>query len=66
MNDTLPNIFQIKLGLLPSKKICFGYFNESHLKMMKNVLCFILKALFILKIFKFLSGLFGHIEKTAD
>ena len=32
---------------------------------MKNVFYFILKALFVLKIFKFLSWLFGHIEKTA-
>ena len=33
--------------------------------MMKNDFYFILKALFVLKIFKFLSWLFGHIEKTA-
>ena len=32
---------------------------------MKNAFYFILKALFILKIFKFLSWIFGHIEKTA-
>ena len=38
---------------------------ESPLKMMKNVFCFILKALFILEIFKFLSRLFGHVGKTA-
>ena len=29
---------------------------------MKNAFYFILKALFILKIFKFLSCLFGHVE----
>ena len=33
--------------------------------MMKNVFYFILKALFVLKIFKFLSWLFGHVEETA-
>ena len=33
--------------------------------MMKNAFYFILKAVFVLKIFKFLSSLFGHIEKTA-
>ena len=33
---------------------------ESHLKIMKNVFYFILKALFVLKIFKFLFWLFGH------
>ena len=30
-------------------------------KMMKNSFCFTLKALFILKIFKFLVRFFGHI-----
>ena len=34
---------------------------ESPLKMMKNVFYFTLKALFILKIFKFLSRRFGHV-----
>ena len=33
--------------------------------MMKNAFYFSLKALFILKIFIFLSLLFGHAEKTA-
>ena len=33
---------------------------ESPLKMMKNAFHFILKALFVLKIFKFLSRPFGH------
>ena len=46
---------RIKVGLSPSKKNCFICFNESPLKMMKNAFYFILKALFILKIFKFLS-----------
>ena len=35
------------------KKFLFICFNESPLKMMKNVFYFILKALFVLKIFKF-------------
>ena len=47
---------------LPKKIICFI---ESLLKMMKYAFYFILKALFFLKIFKFLSRLFGHVEKTA-
>ena len=38
---------------------------ESPLKMMKNAFYFILKAIFVLKIFKFLYGLFGQVEKTA-
>ena len=34
--------------------------------MMKNVSDFAIKTLFILKIFKFLYGLFGHVEKEFD
>ena len=33
--------------------------------MMKNAFYFTVKAIFVLKIFKFLSWLFGHVEKTA-
>ena len=33
--------------------------------MMKNAFCFILKALFVLKIFKILSLLFDHVQKMA-
>ena len=35
--------------------ICVARFIESPLKMMKNAFYFILKAFFVLKIFKFLS-----------
>ena len=38
---------------------------ESPLKMMKNAFYYSLKALFVLKTFKFLSRVFGHVEKTA-
>ena len=34
--------------------------------MMKNAFYFNLKALFILKIFKFLSSPFGHVSKQLD
>ena len=44
-----------KVGLSPSKKICFICFNESPLKMVKNTFYFILRALLVLKILKFLS-----------
>ena len=47
------------------KIFCFISFTESLLKIMKNTFYFILKALFLLKIFKFLSWLFGHVWKTA-
>ena len=55
----------LKAGLSPSKKNCVICLIESSLKMMKNTFYLILKALFVLKIFNFLSRLFGHIEKTA-
>ena len=56
----------IKVGLSPSKKLCVICLIESHSKMMKNAFYFILKALFVPKIFKFLSRLFfGHVGKTA-
>ena len=39
---------------------------ESPLKLMKNVFYFTAKALFVLRIFKFLSWVFGHVEKPLD
>ena len=36
---------------------------ETSLKMKKNVFYFTLKALLVIKIFKFLSWIFDHIEK---
>ena len=53
----------LKVELSPSKKNFFICFNLS--KMMKNAFYFILKGLFVLKIFKFLYWLFTHVEKTA-
>ena len=46
------------------KNICVICFIDSPLKMMKNAY-FIIEALFVLKIFKFLSWLFGHAWKMA-
>ena len=40
--------------------------NESCLKIMKNAFYFMLKALFVLEIFTFLSWLFGYVEKRLD
>ena len=56
----------IKVGLSPSKKFGIIYLIESPLKEIKNAFYFILTALFVLKIFKFLSRLLGHVEKTAS
>ena len=60
------------LGTLHSLKLnshltnlFFICFNDSLSKEMKNASYFILKSLFVLKIFKFLSRLFGHVEKAA-
>ena len=39
---------------------------ESLLKMMENAFYFTSNALFVLKIFKFLSLLFGHVAKRLD
>ena len=51
---------KVKVKLSASKKN-FTLF----VSLMKNAFYFILKALFVLKIFKFLTGLFDHVEKTA-
>ena len=39
---------------------------ENSLEMMKNAFYFTLKALLVLKIFKLLSWIFGHVEKRLD
>ena len=68
MPKTLPKLMdqvELKVGLSPSKQVFFIHFNESSLKMMKNAFYFILKALFVIKIFKFLSWLFCHAKKMA-
>ena len=51
-------LFELKVGLSPSKKVFFICFNDRSSKMMKNAFYFNLKALFVLKIFQFLSWLF--------
>ena len=54
----------VKVGLSPSKKNI--YFDDSPLKMMENSFYLILKALFVLKIFKHLSWIFGHVKKPSS
>ena len=47
---------KFKVNSHPPKKICFTSFNESFLKMVtNNDFYFILKALFVFKIFEFCS-----------
>ena len=48
-------------GALSGLRKCLA--TESPLKLVKKGFCFALKALFVLKVFKRLSWLFGHIEK---
>ena len=50
----LQDFCTFKVGLSPSKKVFFICFNDGPSKIMKNAFCFILKALFVLKVFKFL------------
>ena len=54
-----------KVGLSTSENFFCYLLDRKPLKMMKNAFYFILKALFVLKIFKFLSRLFSHVGKTA-
>ena len=51
----------LKVGLSP-KKNYFVCFEENPLQITKNAFCFTLNALFVLKIFKFLSWFFGQAE----
>ena len=65
LNSITLGIESLKVGLSPSKKNCVICLIESPLKMIKNAFCFILKAVFVLQIFMFLSRLFGYAGKTA-
>ena len=56
-------IFEFK-GALSSLRQLFT--TESALKMMKNAFYFTSKALCVLKIFKLLSWLFGHVARRLD
>ena len=60
-----PLFFYLKSDPHLPKKNIFICFNESALKVIKNAFYSILKALFVLKIFKFLSWVFRYVEKTA-
>ena len=64
MQFGIENILTFKVELSSSKKeFLLASMIDSPSKMMKNAFYFILKAL---KIFKYLSGLFGHVEKRID
>ena len=63
LNSNLPQ--KILIYFIDSLKKFLIYFIESLLKMLKNAFYIIFKALFVLKIFKFLSWLFGHMDKRG-
>ena len=65
LSKGIKGIKMLKSGSHLPKNIFFICLNDSPLTMMKNAFYFILKALFVFKIFEFLSWLFGHVEKTA-
>ena len=56
--------FQLPKGPFFGQKKCLP--TESSLKLMRKYFYFVLKALFVLKIFKFLSWLFGYVGKWFD
>ena len=64
VNDKVYFWHTIKVGLLPSKKICY-LVNIKPFKNDEKCFLFHLKTLFVLKIFEFLSQLIGHVGKTA-
>ena len=59
-------LFPLKSDSHSQKKKLFYLLQWKPFKMMKNVFHFILKALFFLKVFKFFSWIFGHVEKRLD
>ena len=62
-------VFKLTISLKPGShlpNIFFICVNDSSSVMIKNAFYFILKALFVLKIFKFLSLYFGPIVKQLD
>ena len=64
VDKAIPKV-TFKVGLSPSKFFIIICFNDSPSKVKKNAFYFILKGLFVFKIFKFLSSFFEHVEKTA-
>ena len=59
----LANLYKQRKGTLRSETILA---TKISLKIMRNAFYFTSKALFILKIFKLLSWLFGHVAKHLD
>ena len=62
--DVMLKMIGIKVTLTFQKILC-SLLDWKPFKVDENAFYFILKAFFILKIFKFLLRLFGHVEKMA-
>ena len=60
------DFLSLKIGLPAPKKVALISSNETSLKMMRNAFYLMLKALFVLEIFTFLSCLFGYGVKRLD
>ena len=62
------NLLYILIIIIKSALSCLRQFlaTEKRLKMTKNAFYFTLKSFFVLKIFKFLSSIFGYLEKQVD
>ena len=56
--------YVLKVGLSPSKTICFICFDESLLKLVKNAFYFNWKAFSVLKMFQFLCWLLSSYRKN--
>ena len=61
--DTILISVHLKSNSHFPKKIIFICFNDSPSKMLRNAFLFHLKSSFVLKMFEFLSWLFGHVGK---
>ena len=55
----------MKFGLSKLPKKDFYLFQSKPFKNDEKCFSFILKTYFVLKLFKYLSWVFGHVEKTA-
>ena len=66
LSKTFPHIFFVFLTKRALSGLRQFLATESPLKMMKNTIYFTSKALFALKIFKFLSWPFGYVAQRLD
>ena len=70
MNSCIPsdekNYTELKVGLSPSKKICFICFIENPLKLTKNDFYFILKALWFSRYLNFCHDILVMLKKRLD